>query len=81
MGNARHRCGGGARGVEQGRYRDLYTEFAAAVRGEGGQPVPACEGMRTIAVLDAARLSAQRGTEHRHRLSTLARPALLRPPR
>ena len=26
---------------EQGRYHDLYTAFAAAIRGEGRQPVPA----------------------------------------
>jgi predicted dehydrogenase len=45
---------------EQGRYQDLYTAFAAAVRGEGPQPVPALDGVRTLAVLDAARLSAER---------------------
>ncbi len=47
---------------EQGRYHDLYTQFAAAVRGEGEQPVPASEGVRTLMVLDAARLSAESGT-------------------
>ena len=46
---------------EQGRYHDFYTAFAAAVRAEGRQPVPAYEGVRTLAVLDAARLSAARG--------------------
>ena len=46
---------------EQGRYHDFYTAFAAAIRGEGRQPVPAYEGIRTLAVLDAARLSAVRG--------------------
>ena len=46
---------------EQGRYHDFYAAFAAAVRGEGRQPVPAYEGVRTLAVLDAARLSAARG--------------------
>lgn len=45
---------------EQGRYHDLYAAFAAAIRGEGRQPVPAREGVRTLAVLDAARLSADR---------------------
>jgi predicted dehydrogenase len=45
---------------EQGRYHDLYSAFAAAVRGEGPQPVPAREGVRTLAVLDAVRLSAER---------------------
>jgi predicted dehydrogenase len=45
---------------EQGRYHDLYTQFAAAVRGEAEQPVPAHEGIRTVEVLDAARESAQR---------------------
>ncbi len=42
----------------QGRYHDLYSAFGAAVRGEGPQPVPAAEGVRTLTVLDAARLSA-----------------------
>jgi predicted dehydrogenase len=46
---------------EQGRYHDLYTAFAAAVRGEGRPPVPAYEGIMTLAVLDAARLSAETG--------------------
>lgn len=46
---------------EQGRYHDLYAQFAAAVRGEAVEPVPAAEGGRTLAVLDAARLSAERG--------------------
>jgi predicted dehydrogenase len=47
---------------EQGRYHDLYTAFAAAIRGEGRQPVPASDAVRTLAVLDAARLSAERAT-------------------
>jgi predicted dehydrogenase len=46
---------------EQGRYHDLYTQFAAAARGDGPQPVPAAEGIRTLAVLDAARDSDSRG--------------------
>lgn len=46
----------------QGRYHDLYAAFAAAVRGEGAQPVPALDAVRTLAVLDAARLSAERGS-------------------
>ena len=46
----------------QGRYQDFYTAFAAAIRGEGRQPVPASEGIRTLAVLDAARLSAEQGS-------------------
>jgi len=46
---------------EQGRYHDLYTQFAAAVRGEAPEPVPAAEGVRTLAILDAARSSALRG--------------------
>lgn len=46
---------------EPGRYHDFYTQFAAAVRGDAPEPVPASEGIRTIAVLDAARLSALHG--------------------
>ena len=45
----------------QGRYQDLYTQFAAAVRGDGPQPVPAAQGVRTLVVLDAARESAEQG--------------------
>jgi predicted dehydrogenase len=50
----------GERGVPsaQGRYHDFYTQFAAAVRGLGAPPVPAVEGVATLAVLDAARASA-----------------------
>ncbi|WP_159699429.1 Gfo/Idh/MocA family oxidoreductase [Arthrobacter sp. 18067] len=42
----------------QGNYTGFYTEFARAVRGEGPEPVPASEGIRTLEVLDAARRSA-----------------------
>ena len=45
----------------QGRYADYYTSFAAAVAGVGPQPVPAADAVATLAVLDAARLSADRG--------------------
>ena len=47
---------------EQGRYHDLYTAFDTAIRGEGRQPVPASDAVRTLVVLDAARLSAERGS-------------------
>lgn len=43
----------------QGNYATFYTEFAQAVRGEGPEPVPAEEGVRTLEVLDAARRSAR----------------------
>ncbi len=45
----------------QGRWQDLYTRFAAAIRGQGEPPVPASEAVRTLEVLDAARQSAVRG--------------------
>ncbi len=45
----------------QGRYQDFYSQFAAAVLGAGPQPVPAAEGIATLAVLDAARSSAELG--------------------
>ncbi|TFB71169.1 gfo/Idh/MocA family oxidoreductase [Cryobacterium glaciale] len=45
---------------EQGNYADFYTEFARAARGDGPEPVPASEGVRTLEVLDAAFLSAER---------------------
>ena len=50
----------------QGRYADYYTSFAAAVAGVGPQPVPAAEAVATLAVLDAARLSAA-GASQSHR--------------
>jgi len=47
---------------EQGRHQDYYTAFATAVRTHTAPPVPAEQAVQTIAVLDAARLSA---AEHR----------------
>lgn len=46
---------------EQGRYHDYYQAFARAVRDGGAPPVTAQEGIRTLAVLDAARESAKQG--------------------
>jgi predicted dehydrogenase len=46
---------------ERGFYPDYYAAFARAVRGQGPFPVPAEEGIRTISVLDAARVSALEG--------------------
>lgn len=46
----------------QGSYTDYYTRFAAATRGEGPQPVAAGDSVSTLAVLDAARISAAEGT-------------------
>jgi predicted dehydrogenase len=43
---------------EQGRYHDYYEAFAKAVREGGPPPVSAEEAIATIAVLDAARVSA-----------------------
>jgi predicted dehydrogenase len=53
----------GARQVpsSQGSYADYYARFAAAYAGEGPQPVPAAEAVETLAVLDAAKLSAEKG--------------------
>ena len=45
----------------QGAYADYYTRFAAAVSGTGPQPVPGAEAVATLAVLDAARISAAKG--------------------
>ena len=44
---------------EQGAYQDYYTQFAAALRGEGDFPVPAEQAVHTLEVLDAARTSAE----------------------
>ena len=44
-----------------GRYHAYYEAFARAVRTSGPAPVTATEGTRTLAVLDAARLSAAQG--------------------
>ena len=46
---------------EQGRYHDYYEAFARAVREGTAPPVPAGDGIRTLAVLDAARVSAMEG--------------------
>lgn len=46
---------------EQGSYQSYYTEFAAAVRSEGPQPVPASEVIHTLEVLDIARRAAETG--------------------
>jgi predicted dehydrogenase len=43
---------------EQGAYQDFYSEFAAALRGDGDFPVPAEQAVHTLEVLDAARVSA-----------------------
>lgn len=45
----------------QGRWQDFYTEFAAAARGEGTQPVPASEALHVLAVIEAARASGSVG--------------------
>jgi predicted dehydrogenase len=45
----------------KGCYADYYSRFAAAVAGTGPQPVPAAEAVATLAVLDAARISAADG--------------------
>ncbi len=46
---------------EQGRYHDYYEAFAKAVDKGAPLPVTAEEGIRTLAVLDAARESARAG--------------------
>lgn len=45
----------------QGAYFRLYEQFAAAVDGQGPQPVPGREAIGTLEVLDAARVSAAEG--------------------
>lgn len=47
--------------AEQGRYHDYYEAFARAVREGGRPPVTAEDGIRTLAVLDAASASAAEG--------------------
>jgi len=46
---------------EQGRYHDYYEAFAHAVAHGGPPPVSAAEAVATLAVLDAARVSANEG--------------------
>ena len=45
----------------RGRWDSFYPAFAAAVRGEGPLPVDPADAVRTMAVLDAARVSARTG--------------------
>ncbi len=47
---------------ERGRWDTFYPAFAAAVRGEAPPPVDPWDAVRTMEVLDAARLSATTGT-------------------
>ncbi|MGB0659098.1 MAG: Gfo/Idh/MocA family protein [Mangrovicoccus sp.] len=44
---------------EQGRYHDYYEAFETAVRTKTAPPVTAQQGALTLAVLDAARMSAE----------------------
>lgn len=60
-GTLRTRAGAERVPSQQGRYHDYYEGFAEAVRSGGPPPVTAAEAIRTIAVLDAARLSAAEG--------------------
>ena len=46
---------------KQGRYHDYYEAFADAVRNETPPPVTAEAGAQVLAVLDAARQSAEEG--------------------
>ena len=46
---------------ERGAYQDFYSQFAAAVAGQARFPVPAEQAVQTLAVLDAARISATEG--------------------
>ena len=46
---------------EQGRYHGYYEAFARAVRDRSTPPVTAEEAIETLAVLDAARISAVEG--------------------
>jgi len=46
---------------EQGRYHDYYEQFAKAIREGTAPPVTAAEAVATLAVLDAARISASEG--------------------
>ena len=47
---------------ERGRWDAFYTEFAAAVRGDGPVPVDPWDAVATATVIDAARRSAASGT-------------------
>lgn len=46
---------------EQGRYHDYYEAFARSVEQGSPPPVSAAEAIQTLAVLDAARISAAEG--------------------
>lgn len=46
---------------ERGAYQDYYSQFARAVAGDAELPVTGDDAVRTLRVLDAARLSAETG--------------------
>jgi len=48
---------------ERGDYRLFWTALAAAVRGEGPNPVPAADALAVMDVLEAGLLSAREGRE------------------
>jgi len=47
----------------RGDYRQLWFQLAAAVRGEGPNPVPAGDGMEVIEIIEAGLLSAEQRKE------------------
>jgi predicted dehydrogenase len=60
-GRIHHGATGASVRSERGRWDTFYPAFAAAVRGEGKVPVDPADAVRSMAVLDAARLSARTG--------------------
>ena len=54
---------------EQGRYHDLYAAFAAAIRGDGAQPVPAPDAVRTLSGAGRGTPQRRAAAQRRHRQS------------
>ncbi|MCX6431564.1 MAG: Gfo/Idh/MocA family oxidoreductase [Actinobacteria bacterium] len=48
--------------LERGAWPDFYAQTAAAIRGQGRDPVTIDDGVETMRVMDAARLAAETGT-------------------
>jgi predicted dehydrogenase len=65
------------RPAEQGNQRRYYAGIAAALRGEGPNPVPPVQALAVMAVVEAAAIAAATGRATVPDLTTAERDALI----